>query len=1595
MGIFFLIQNPSFQNYIVNKFTTYLSQELGAEVSIGRIRVTLFQSLLLEDFLVLDRQQDTLLMTQQLKVGLSGGLLDLIDGKINIRSVSINNIKGRFVQYGGAYNNNYQFLLNYIENGHPDSLFSKPSGKQQNVKVTLKHVDINNLNINLVDIGNGKVIKAGVDLIDVDFNEFNLDSNSIGIKNLVIEKPDIRLNNVLLQHHTAQTIINPYEDLEKELKSKRVPKPPLAISVGKMSLEEGSFSFHDFKYPIEYPIRNKVIDFSNIDLTKINLGLENFTVKGDDIGGELSQLALETGTPFNIREFNAAKVTFKPGHIGLSDFLLETDYSHLEDSLALHFKSFKDFGDYVDKVRMTGQFKDSYVGVEDILVFEKSLKDVPILAQNRSRKIALDGNFVGTVNHLQGNEVYINIDNMAVLEGSFALHDVTRINNATLNIKAKSLTTSVTALEKLIPGLKMTPQMRSLGNITFQGYHDGFILDFVTNGQITTALGNGHIDLHMNIRNGASNATYSGWLELQNFDLGAITGQEDLGRFTGTITIEEGKSFLFDQINTHLTSKVAFFEYKGYQYQNFDIDASLNKNNFSGKLRINDPNADLDFEGNLDFSKPTKILRFDADIRNINPDALNLSNIGLKFNGNINSDLQYVNLSEIEGRLNARQLQIIDTTGEQLMIERLDFVASNLGNGEKKYNLTSDLVNMELVGRFQIENLMDDIKAIFHHNHPKIAGQFGIHASNNVVYNHNFNLVVDLKNSKNAFKLFKIPVDSIVNGQLSGNFRNTDSTKYVLNFNASIPKLKTDNFTVNYVFVEGLGNESLTEYFVFANSGNVGTTALNQMDASIELSGDDIHFNVKTPGIEKIARNLNIDGNYTIDNGYNILRFNRSKFDFFDDGWTVNEDNLIKFGNNTLEISQLTFSNDEQHISVNSIGTKGLEVLIEGFDASLLNSLTSDMNVLLRGSGDFKLIANDIFTLEGLVLNGYMDSLFINDITLGALLIEAEAPSINSKVDLNLELGTDAKTLKLNGFYTMPQYKGRDFAANYLDLLLNSNDYPMAIADIFIGDLVENTRGAFTSRIKISGKPNDLSIGGDVNIKNAATTIRYLGTRYYVTNYNTRLTNRLIDLDGMQLLDERGNIAIVNGGIRHDKLQNMTTDIEINSDNFLVLKTTKADNPVYYGTASGKLRCEIKGPFDLLNINIDAVTMPNTTLSMPIASSTEIDELNFIEFIDRFDTTIQKQLDRTIAFKGLALNMNLDLNENATLNLILDEQTGDVIRAQGNGIIEIAIPRNGDLAMYGVFEVANGDYRFTIQRIYNISLFNAPFQFKKGGTITWIGDPIRAQINLDAEYKGLNTSPYGFISEYLPNDDRLYAEASKPTPVDLTLELRGELMQPDISFHIDFPQLYGDIKTYVTSKLRQLEQDPNEMTKQATSLIAFGFFIPKDFNSSVGTAISTTVYNTLSDLVSNQVTQLLTPVLTEAVADGKILTSVSLDFSYQFYEANSTGTGQIQDRVGSELQIGPILKLLGDRLVLKPGVKSGEQSAEPYVAVDLDLEYALTPDRRYIIRLYNNNDAVLEGRRVRSGVGFSYRKSMDSLAELFRREKKKSSPGYR
>lgn len=225
------------------------------------------------------------------------------------------------------------------------------------------------------------------------------------------------------------------------------------------------------------------------------------------------------------------------------------------------------------------------------------------------------------------------------------------------------------------------------------------------------------------------------------------------------------------------------------------------------------------------------------------------------------------------------------------------------------------------------------------------------------------------------------------------------------------------------------------------------------------------------------------------------------------------------------------------------------------------------------------------------------------------------------------------------------------------------------------------------------------------------------------------------------------------------------------------------------------------------------------------------------------------------------------------------------------------------------------------------------------------------------------------------------------TDVNLTMDLRGDLLQPVINFDISFPQLTGAVQTLTDSKLRVIKQDPNELNRQVFGLIVVGQFLPSDL-AIQGSEI---FYNTVSEFVSNQLSLLLTELFSEFFSDGSALSGIDFNIAYNQYQADLGEQEEL--RRGDEFQVRLRQEFFNDRLTIQVGgnVDIGNsayttpEASGTFVGNDVVIEYVINRDRTLKLRVYQRLEPDIGGgSRLEVGTGISYRKEFDNFGEFIR-----------
>jgi len=897
-------------------------------------------------------------------------------------------------------------------------------------------------------------------------------------------------------------------------------------------------------------------------------------------------------------------------------------------------------------------------------------------------------------------------------------------------------------------------------------------------------------------------------------------------------------------------------------YDNFSIDdfystVNLNKSSITlNNLNVNNKESFLrgNIAVNLDDGFKFKKISNSSINFNINPILFESFQSNYSINDNISGELQFygsiedltINRLKLSSELfefNA-QLDILDVLTEDIEINAL---INDLDINEEylSYNY--------------------DIKEKF--NLPLLKGDLNIN---------NKNLTINLSETESS----ETKLNLIGTANLDDGFNYEMGVISKLGENDEI--LNALNLT--YIDVNALIRGSFKELNYFNsnvnliknnNEFNLNTNSYirnNTLDGSIGIYSDNINIESSISGniLKKVFDVYSkIDMNIK-DSSSNIEFSTRSnlKINLSD------TNNIISF----LKLDQLYFKNSNDELEL-----ENLYELNKILDTDFINKESEfDFEISLSE----RLLQIDSFLGEKIKINGYYkDRDDLNfDIKISDVLVKnffdinknPISGSINSNINIRRSL--DNRTFKLDSSFSNLQIKDYDLGelninvfgnTDYNSYVVNidltkeeltsikgegsiiaTNEDPNIDIDIFIQDLdisfiekvgsntMSNISSTISGEVNLWGQSNNIQHNGKLFLNQSKFTIPYLNIEYLLSeNSEIDLYNQNFELNNVSILTESNKLpTTVVGRITHQDYKNWSLDLDFQSERLYILNKEYSENASFFGKAyiGGDIRLD--GPTNQVSININGVTKDGTNIIIPQSKNNTIDDFSFITFTDSNFYT-EKDLGSDNTFnninKTLDLNMNLEINDSAEVEITIDQETGSYISGKGNGDLLMEIDSDGKFNIYGDYITTDGIYNFR-----NLALIDKKFQLKKGGTITWDGDPLAAQMNIQASYE----VPGGANPALLLDNPNF----NKKIPTDVEIKLTGELTKPDSP---DFEIFFPNTSSTVTSEINYRLNDPEIRQLQAISLLTQGIFINEVSVSIEG--VTNNIYEKVSEVFSD------------------------------------------------------------------------------------------------------------------------------------------------
>lgn len=1376
--------------------------------------------------------------------------------------------------------------------------------------------------------------------LNVTFSAFSIPKQRIIISEVELNRARIGLVRYANpRSFNIDFIIDYFSSSEK----KKTKSKKWDLKIEDVRLTDNIISYRDLKYNDA----TSCINWDDAYFTNVNLHVTDIIPDTNQTTLNIRQLSLKEKSGFVLNSF-ATKVIIADNIIDLKTLAAKTSNSDILCDFNMKYNSMEDFEDFINKVNCKGQIYDSKVSFKDLKYFSSELKDV-------DESVYVSGTYKGTVSKFKTKNLVLKFTDDLYFRGNVAMTGLPDMESTSMFIEATDLCLNKKDVESLPQypfdlkkNIVLPNNIALLGKVHYSGSFEGYFYDFVSRGNITTDIGNINTDINFKVEKEDKNTAYTGDVGLVNFNVGKFWKLDpEVGAATLNVKVQ-GHGLEIKNVVANIEGKVDKLHLHGYNYSNISLNGQFAKKLFNGEFIVADPNLDMDFQGDVDFSGNLPEMHFNSTVRTAMLSKLKLIDRDLSANVTTDISINLVgdNIENTQGTISIEDLQYSEND-KSINIAQID--VESIINDKRILKINSDAFNCLLTGKFNLDKVLSASKVVFSNYIPTNTT---MQISRDVPQKLNFK--IDLKSIQSILDVFYPDLKIADNTNISGNL---NSEAFQVSLDAKSKFIAYDNISLHNFLLSG---ETANDNFQLQTSLDSVYVDDELLIGEVDLSGitryDTASIHVELSGEEKKINNADFrfDTKF-LSTGYTTLKVIPDHLVMNGSTWFLNKENYLLIDSTGVLFSKFDFNSEDQFVGISGIlsqdTTAKIKVKFENFETGNLNDILKIYDAQISG------IANGEAEIASLLKKPLIDAnLSIQQLcwfadTLGDANIITEFDGNDNVVAIRGDLthGGD-KNFLINGKYYL---KEKD---DELDFTIKIKKTRLQTFSHYAQDIFSNLSGIASGELKLVGTINKPSLTGNLTLQKVNLTLDYLKTTYNLNTELELLSNKIIFKD-VTINDIKGNQAKLNGAITHNYLKDWNFDLEFKANNIQVLNTTASDNEVYYGEAYASGSTVIKGPVDNLSFNIGLKSEKGTKIYIPLSNPEEISKTGFVTFVDQSNNVANSLKQDSIDFSGMTIDMSLEATTDAVISLVFDSKIGDVIEGTGKGNLRMTVTPTEDLKMYGNYELESGKYLFTMQNVLNKN-----FYLERGGYIRWNGDPYDANINISALYKP-KVSLFDLFQD---------STFKKNVPVTLKLNLTDKLFNPNISFDISVQNVDPTVET----QIKRLINTEEEKYRQAISLIvAKRFTTPSDLSDRGGVTSGAIVGSNAYELLTNQLSNWASQI------------SDQFDVNVSYNPGDQVTNDQIEVGVQTSIFNNRILIDVSGGTANTP--TKGQNTTN--IVGDFNVEYMASKDGRFKLKAFNrsNNNTLINNinSNYTQGVGVFYRQEFNSFKELFKRKR--------
>ncbi|MBR6858857.1 MAG: translocation/assembly module TamB domain-containing protein [Bacteroidales bacterium] len=1330
------------------------------------------------------------------------------------------------------------------------------------------------------------------------------------------------------------------------------------LEASKVDIED--FTFRMFNHPAaarsqergHAPLPEDVINWNDLEI-KADIHASDLLVKDGVISGDADHIAIRDKTGWDVRDLSG-KVKVGHGKVLL-------DNLHIDDGDSdIHLRYFRllgtlseDYKDFIGRVRMEGEFVSPTVF---------SMQTVRHFAPNLERftfRSDLTGKLEGTVSDFNLKGIGIRDYGSGVqgrIDGS--MRGLPDIRNTVLDYRVKDFRFGLgglgTFIQEWAPDTRLDLGKLAKGtDFSLDATAKGTLDRLAVKGDLNSNAGAADLDITLrNILDRKRNITIGGLVRTRDLDAGRIAGIKELGPVTLTTGVEAVLAPRNLQVRID-SLQVRRLRALGYDYTGIAAAGTYSDQAFDGRLVCDDPNLNALIQGKFDLSPSTRnsAYQFYANIGYADLNALNIDKRGTS-KVSLQADANFIRTRDRDllGDVFLRDIVLENENGRHPIG---DITASAHANDDiHRMRLESGFAQGTFVGDKSFLAMVSDLKDLLVRKElPSLLAKPGA-PWDGTPYELNFKffdtrevlgyLLPGLYIERNTALQLKVGEDGSVDGNVSSG-RLAFGNRYLKDF-----RLDFDNRN-NALYAD-----------ISGSALNLGGVELR--DNRIALMVDDDRFDMTytfdnrseedSRGDVRLMGDLSRDGD-----GLSVTASVLPSSIYYDGNrWNVDSDDVtIKGGD--IQVDRFRIRSGRQSLVVDGGLSPGktdtLLVRMDQFDISLANSflMQGKMDLKGRATGQASLISPSKPTLS-LLAGITCDSTYLAGRPMGTLEVASVWNEPEKRFDFQLQnLLDEVRNFAIDG-YLRPSDK-----ALRADAVLARLD--LGYAAPFLESVFDRFEGALDGKLSVGGTLDKLQIGSEgMQLVDGILGVEFTQVPYQVSGPVSVDTEGLHFQD-VSLADGYGGKGSVTGSLLFGGFKDMRMDTHIQFDRMKVLGITNRNSPIY-GDVYGTGRVDITGPFDALALTVDARTVKDGNLHIPLRSGGTQATGDLLVFKQPYveveeDPYEQMMLaSRTDKKKKSQGNLDIRVRVRATPAVTAYIDIGEnALQGIGNGMIDLRI-RSGQSNLFtinGDYTLSQGEFRFS-----TLELVSREFSIRDGSSIRFNGDVMDSDLNVTGVY-----TTKASLSTLLSSSAS--ADAAR-RQVDCIIGITGKLRNPVIEFDIEIPELDPGTEGMVSSALNT----ESKKMKQFLYLLIANSFLPNEESGIITTGGSNMLYSNMSGIMAGQLNSIFQAL------------NIPLDLGLN-YQQNASGQNLFDVALSTQLFNNRVVVNgnIGNRRVL--GTTTDE------VAGDVDIDIKLDKPGTFRLNLFSHSadqyTSFLDNSQ-RNGIGFAYQREFNSVRQFFR-----------